>query len=85
MRSRLIHSSFDIDLRLIWDTAHNGLLGLIARLESLGTHDLERRLDEFWTYYNGDRIHRLLRGAPSNAASLGPTWERVRWLCSLRT
>ena len=70
MRSRLIHSSFDIDLRLIWDTAHNGLLGLIARLESLGTHDLERKLDEFRRYHNGARVHRTLKGRSAHYRGL---------------
>ena len=39
MRNRLIHGYFDIDLRLVWDTAHNDLPGLIARLESLVRHE----------------------------------------------
>ena len=39
MRNRLVHGYFDIDLRLVWDTVHNDLPGLIARLESLVTHE----------------------------------------------
>jgi uncharacterized protein with HEPN domain len=35
MRSRLVHVYFDVDLRLIWDTACDDLPVLIARLEPL--------------------------------------------------
>lgn len=35
MRNRLVHGYFDIDLRLVWDTAQNDLPELISQLESL--------------------------------------------------
>ena len=35
MRNRLVHVYFDVDLRLIWDTACDDLPVLIARLEPL--------------------------------------------------
>ena len=35
MRNRLVHAYFDIDLRLVWDTACDDLPELIARLEPL--------------------------------------------------
>ena len=35
MRNRLVHAYFDVDLRLVWDTACDDLPVLIARLEPL--------------------------------------------------
>lgn len=35
MRNRLVHGYFDIDLRLVWDTACTDLPVLIERLERL--------------------------------------------------
>ncbi len=35
MRNRLVHAYFDIDLRLVWDTACDDLPALIALLEPL--------------------------------------------------
>ena len=35
MRNRLVHAYFDIDLRLVWDTARDDLPELIARFEPL--------------------------------------------------
>ena len=35
MRNRLVHAYFDIDLRLVWDTVHQDLPALIARLDPL--------------------------------------------------
>ena len=35
MRNRLVHVYFDVDLRLVWNTARNDLPILIARLEPL--------------------------------------------------
>ena len=35
MRNRLVHAYFDVDLRLVWDTARDDLPVLIARLEPL--------------------------------------------------
>ncbi len=43
MRNRLVHVYFDIDLPLVWDTVHNDLPALIARLEPLVPPEAQTR------------------------------------------
>jgi uncharacterized protein with HEPN domain len=35
MRNRIVHKYFEVDLDIVWDTAHNDIIPLIEKLEAI--------------------------------------------------